>query len=235
MLKGDALIQTEKPSMAANAFDQARRAAPDGRAAAIARANGLLVRACPLNKYAPKNPPGAESIDITSPESRRAAFDALRTDMAAAAKPKMARAEQAKTLNTALELFPAILDMASIELAAHGTADETRADVASMGEHARDLMRAQIDRVQRRVNGLGDLAYSTEEGNRRGLFSNEVRELPPMIAELRRIEKTARDVRSRAQELGIAATAWEQIAIDAADAADAGERILEIGSQSTRN
>jgi hypothetical protein len=195
----------------------------------------LLVRAAPLNKYAPRNPPGAESIDITSPESRRAAFNALRADMAAAAKPKMARAEQAKTLNSALELFPAILDMASIELAANGSTDETRADVASIGEHARDLMQAQIGRVQRRVNSLGDLAYSTEEGDRRGLFSNEVKELPPMIAELRRIEKTARDVRSRAQELGIPATAWEQIAIDAADVADAGERILEAGAPNTRS
>jgi hypothetical protein len=234
MLKGEALIQSNKTSMAATAFDQARRAAPDGRAAAIAGANVLLVRASPGNRYAPKKP-GAEPIDIVRPESRPAAFDALRDDMATVAKPKIARAAQGKSLAPAMELLPNVFDIASLELASKGSIDETRADVASMGEHARVLMRAQMDLCQRRINTLGDMAFSVQEGDRRGLQSNEVKELTPMIAELRRIEKTARDVRRRAQELGNPGAAWEQIAIDAADLADAAERIAEAGAPSIRN
>ena len=234
MLKGEALIQTNKASMAATAFDQARRAAPHGRAAAIAGANVLLVRASPANRYAPKKP-GAEPIDIVRPESRAAAFDALRDDMVAAAKPKITRATQGKSLAPAMELLPTVFDIASLELASKGSTDETRSDVASMGEHARNLMRGQMDLYQRRLNTLGDMAFSVEDGNRRGLQSNEVKELAPMIAELRRIEKTARDVRRRTQELGNPGAAWEQIAADAADLADHAERIAEAGAPSTRN
>jgi hypothetical protein len=234
MLKGEALIQTNKASMAGNAFEQARRAAADGRDAAVARAYMLLVRASPSSKYAPKKP-GSEPIDIVNPESRRAALEALRVDLLNAAKPKMARATQSKTLPPAMELLPALLDVASVELAATGSTQETQADVASLGEHSRELMHAQIDRVKRRVSGMADMAFSIEEGETRKLLSNEVKEMQPMIAELRKIEKLARDVRNRARELGIQGTAWEQIAIEAADAADAAERVLGAGAPSVRN
>jgi len=234
MMKGDAMIRTNKATMAASVFDQARRAAPNGQSAAVARANSLLVRAAPGGKYTPRSR-AAEPIDLVNPDSRRAAFDAFRADLLAQAKPKMDRATQAKTLPPALDVLPAILDIASVELASKGTTDETRADVSALSEHARGLMRGQLDLAHRRINTLGDLASRIEDGERRQLQSNEVKELPPMIAELRRIEKAARDVRSRAQELGIAATAWEQIAIDAADLADAAERISEFGAPSVRD
>jgi hypothetical protein len=233
MLKAEAAIQLNKASMAVSIFDQAVRAAPDGRSAAVARANALLFRASPTNKYTPKRA-DAEPVDLVNLESRRMAFDAFRADMAANTRPKIARATQAGTLRPALELFPAVLDLASIEFASKGSIEDTRADVAAMGEHARNMMRAEIGRSQRRINGLGDLAYSTEEGDRRGLQSNELKELQPMVEELRRIEKTARDVRRRAQELGTPDPAWEQIAADAADLADAAERIAESGAQSSR-
>jgi hypothetical protein len=233
MLKGDAMIQSKRASMASSVFDQAGRAAPDGQAAAVARAHVLLLRAAPTNKYTPRS--GGEPIDITNPDSRRAAFDALRADMLATAKPKIARAAQGRSLNPALDLLPTVLDMASLEVASKGSMDETKADVSSASEHAQDLMRGQITAAQRRINSLGDRAFTIEEGDRRFLTSSEAKDLPPIIAEMRKIEKVARDVRRRAQELGNPATAWDQIALEAADAADAAERVAEAGAASTRN
>jgi hypothetical protein len=233
MLKGDAMIQSNRASMATSVFDQAGRAAPSGQAAAVARAHVLLLRAAPTNKYTPKS--GGEPIDITSPDSRRAAFDALRADMLASAKPKIARAAQGRSLNPALELLPTVMDMASLEVASKGSMDETKADVSSMSEHAQDLMRAQISAAQRRVNALGDRAFTIEEGDRRYLTSSEAKDLPLISTEMRKIEKVARDVRRRAQELGNPATAWEQIAAEAADAADSAEHVAEAGAASTRN
>lgn len=235
MLKGDALIQTNKLTMASSAYDNARRAAPNGRAAAVARAHTMLIRAAPVGKYTPRTPAGAEPIDIVNPDSRRAAFDALRADLAAAAKPKIARASQGRSLTPAMDLLPAVFDIASLELAAKGSIEQTQSDVASMGEHTRDLVHEQINLCQRKVNGLADRAYTIEEGDRRGLQSNEMKELPPIIAELGRIEKAAREIRRRAQELGQPGTAWEQLAADAADVAEAAERVAEAGAPSTRN
>jgi len=233
MLKGDAMIQSNRASMASSVFDQAGRAAPNGQAAAVARAHVLLLRAAPTNKYTPKS--GGEPIDITNPDSRKAAFDALRADMLASAKPKIDRAAQGRSLNPALDLLPTIMDMASLEMASKGSMDETKADVSSASEHAQDLMRGQINAAQRRINALGDRAFTIEEGDRRYLTSSEAKDLPPIIAEMRKIEKVARDVRRRAQELGNPATAWEQIAAEAADAADSAQHVAEAGAASTRN
>ena len=56
LLRGECLIQINQRPAAAAAFDMAFKSAPDSRAAAVARANALLVRAAPTGKYVPKTP-----------------------------------------------------------------------------------------------------------------------------------------------------------------------------------
>src|SRR5688572_6136629 len=233
MIRGEALVRSNKASLAGSAFDQAVRAAPDGRSAALARANVLLIKASPSGKYTPKSP-GAEAIDIANPESRRDAYGALRDSLSHAFQPKLDKATKSKKLEPAFEALPAVYDLAALELASGGSTEQTQADVKVLGGHARGLIEEQMSRIGHRMSAMEDLANSGADFERRGLYTNEQKDLRKMIDELRRIEQTARDVRRRAHELGFPGTAWEPIAADATDLVEAGEALLEFGSPSTR-
>jgi hypothetical protein len=234
MLKGESLLQLGQRASAGDAFDQAAKAAPDIRGTALARANALLVRSAPNNKYKPKSGgASAQPIDILNPESRKQAFAALREDKLAALAPKLKKAEDAKSLPPMIDVLPAVLDCGYLEGASSGAAPQTRAALAEMGAHARDLMTAELRRLRYRVDQMEDLANSfiNDDLTRRGLFSNERQELTDDIAYLKQIEQTARDARRRARELGFDGAAWEPIAADAADLADRAQALNDIGGR----
>src|SRR6476660_10573146 len=78
MIKGEALMRIGQNASAANTFDMAFKSAPDTKAAALARANALLIRASSGGKYMPKTGIGAKPIEIQDPTTRKDAYLALR-------------------------------------------------------------------------------------------------------------------------------------------------------------
>jgi hypothetical protein len=229
MLRAECLLRMNQRISAANNFELAVKCAPDLRAAAIARANSLLVKASPNNKYTPKQGK-SEAIDILDPESRKRAFDALREDTFKTLKPKYEAAMNGNQLPPMFNVLPALLDVGYLEFASKGSAADTREDLQNMGRHARELMNSEIRRISHQINALDIASNTTEDYTRRGLFSNERKMVQDNIEYLKKIEQTARDARHRAQELGFDGRVWEPVIADAGDLADRAQAMLDIGN-----
>lgn len=234
LLKGESLIQLKQVSAAAQAFDQASQASSDPKEAGWARANMLVLRASTGTNYVPKVV-GGSPIDIVNPETRKQAFAALRDDLMRSTEPRVQGALEGKTLPPMFDLIPKVLDQGCLEFATEGSAPKARETLVSLGKRARELMTSELSRIRHRVNILQDVSNASE-GNwnndyttRRGLYSNEQKELRESVKYLDQIEKTARDARSRARSLGFQGEAWEPIIADARDLADLAQALLDLG------
>ena len=152
-IKGEALLRMGQTATAASTFDMAVKSAPDVRTAALARANGLLIRAASQGKYRPKSG-GAQPIDIIDPESRKQAFAALREDLSRTVKPKMQSTLNGKTLPPLLDVLPAVMDLGYLEYAATGSAPTARDDLKELGARARDLMNSELRKLRHQIDVL---------------------------------------------------------------------------------
>jgi len=226
MIKAEALLRMGQNASAINTFDVAFKGAPDARSAALARATAVLIRNSAGGKYMPKAA-GAKPINIQDPQSRKEAFLALQDDLAKALKPKYDAALRANTLPPIIDVLPAMLDVLYVEYAAKGTTDSAKADLMQLGQHARNLMSSELNRLRHQLNVLEDASNSTQDYIRRGLFSNERQALEQqVIPYLSQIEKTARDARARARSLGFDGAAWEPIIADAQDQIDRAQAMI---------
>jgi len=228
MLRGEALLQSQQRVPAANVFDVAAKIAPDAKATAAARANVLLLRASPDNKYTPKS--GGTPIDILQPASRKEAFAAMRADLAAALKPKYTAALKSDSLVPMMNVLPSMLDQAYLEFAADGSAPKTHEDLQAMGSRARELMSGELRRVRYHVSALELASNSTSDYVRRGLYSTERDAVQQDIDYVTKIGQTARDARRRAQELGYDGAAWESVIADCDDLVDRARALLSVSN-----
>jgi hypothetical protein len=233
MLKGESFLRLNERISAADAFAQARTSAADPGQAAMAVANSLLARESPNNKYVSTRNRTAPPIDILDPASRKQAAAAMKDDRMAALEPKVAQAKTADMLPIMFEVLKPLLDVAALEYAATGSSDQTRATLAQLGSHARELINAELKRISYRLSALEDASNSVEgTGNllsRRGLHSNEIDEVKETVQYLKQIEQTARDVRRLGQTMGLQTAAWEPIASDSADLIDRAQAMLSVG------
>jgi hypothetical protein len=227
MLRAECLLRIDQRMSAISTFDVASKSAPDARGAAIARANWLLAKSSPGNKYMPKG--RGEGIDIMAFESRKRAFEALRSDLIAQVKPKYDAAMRGQTLVPMMNVLPSVLDVAYLELASTGAITQTSEDLKAMGSRARDMMSSEVRRLSRQINSMELAANSTDLGyTRRGLNSEERKAVQDVIDYAHQIEQTARDARHRATELGFDGQAWEPIIADSADLADHALALLNL-------
>lgn len=231
MLRGECLLQTGQRASAVTAYELALRCAPDTRGAALARAHVLLLKASFNNQYKPKQGANTTPIDILDRESRKAAFAAMREDQAKTLAPGLRTAMQAHTLPPMLNVLQPLLDVGYLEYASKGSAEETRAELQSLGMRARELINADLRRIRRETSTLEIAANSAaSDYTRRGLFSQERTQAKETIEYLKKIEQTARDVRRRAIELGFDGSAWEPIIAESADVADRLQALLDVPS-----
>jgi hypothetical protein len=134
-----------------------------------------------------------------------------------------------------VDVLPSLLDLAAVEYAAKGSAEDAKAVLSALGGHARQLMSNEVRRVDDRVGDLHSTATSFELVTQggviepRGLTSPERKEVQDALAYLSQIERTARDVQRRAKELGFTGEKWDSIIFDAGDAAETASRILAGG------
>ena len=112
---------------------------------AVAEGMALLIQKSPGLTYKPKN--GGEPIDIVDPESRKVALAALYADLLAANQAGIDKAMKDTSLKPMHDLLPMVTDLYALEVAATGHATKTEDMAKAMGQHARDLINAELGRL----------------------------------------------------------------------------------------
>ena len=232
MLRGECLLQLKEPVGAANSFDSAGLAIKgdgDVKKLSAARALAMLIRESPGMAYKPKTRSAsegggasgaAEAINIVPPDSRKRALLAMLDDRIAALKPQIEQAAAGTSLVPMEKLLPALRDMYAIELTATGEAARTIPLAQTLGDRARELITAELDRIGKRTAELRDLANETTFSNEgrnngtignRGLTSPERDEIKSMAQTLMQIEKVAQEGRRINRRIGGTGQAWDEI------------------------
>lgn len=230
MLRGECMLQLKEPDLASSAFMSAAnvmRADPNLADTATARAMSILVKSSPNLKYVPA---GGEPIDISDPASRKKALAALLTDRLAAIKAQLAEALKSTSLEPIYKLVPAMVDVFALEIASTGKPTETEPMLKSLGEHGRNLITAELTRLNGEISQLETLANEpTSTGalgrgySRRGLDSNEQKVLQNDVAYLDKIRQVCQDGRRGAKRFGGTGEAWEPLLAEATDLRDRAE------------
>jgi hypothetical protein len=231
MLRGESLLRLDERSLAIDAYKSAAEAKAGAKETAVARATCALIRKSQKSMYRPMSAGGStEPIDIVDPESRKKAFAALYADSQAMMQKKVEAALRATTLPPIVEVIQPLLDQGAMEYLATGSAPQTRQTLTELGDHARQLMSAELQRVAYRIDQLRDTSTSITGDQwgfgQRGLQIPEQRELQDLVTYVRQIQTTAQRARARARELDFDGSAWEPIISDAAELADRGEAVL---------
>jgi hypothetical protein len=223
MLRGESLLRLGERTAAVDAFNAASRAAGRDQIknAALARANAVLITLSQGADYHPHR--GGDPINIVNPDTRPAAMRAAFEDLLAENTPKFKAALEGRELPPMLDLVPVLGDMYVLETAASGEPKRTTEILKSFGLHARSLMESELQRVNRRVNSLANLAdslVSTDavwmaQINRRGLYTPERNELQELIDYTQRIAQAARRARQISTSFGHTGENWDPIIADA--------------------
>ncbi len=226
MMRGECQLQLGQRMEAGSAFEGAAKSASNTAEAATARANIVLMKASPANKYMAKT--GTAQIDILDSESRKQAFAALRDDLLSANQQKIDAAMHDDTLVPTMKILPMVLDIAYLEYATSGSAEKTHTELKQLGEHARSLMGGELSRIRHQTERAEDLSNSYLNNGRRGLTSTERDELKKSIDYVTQICHTAREARRRAIDLGFDGAPWEPIIADADDLLERQQGVLAI-------
>ena len=153
---------------------------------------------------------------------------ALRADLARQVQPAYEKAIDGDTLPPLISLLPKMLDLGYVEYTADGAAPKTREDLMQMGARAREMINSELRRINMRTVAIDNVSHSTWDGNTRGVHSAERDELRGNVTYLKQIDKTARDARRFAMELGFDGKVWEPIIADASDLAERSQAILDF-------
>jgi tetratricopeptide (TPR) repeat protein len=221
MLRGESLLRIKERTYAIDAFNAAVRTAPDITRAAQAKADAVIITRSQGSLYRPAD--GGEPVNIVPPDSRKLAMQAAFSDGLRRDTPRLKAALEGKELPPMLDLVPALVDLYVLEYASTGEPRKTLQILKGFGEHARALMNAELDRLARRIQGLGMLANSTVSSNygwgsdldRRGLWTPERNELRDLIAYIDRIRQAALKGRQIATSFGATGENWDPVIADA--------------------
>ena len=230
MLKGECLVRLASVPYAAHAFEDARAATDDPGKQAAAMAAEMVVRRSASLKYAPKTGPDRTPIDVVAPDPRKKAMLALRSDLLASLKPKIDRALGAETLTPTLDLLAPMREVAVLEFGASGSVEQTRSVLKALGTHALELIRRELKAQHARVEQINTAANEIVGWNdyvsRRGLHTDERKELAAAAEYLRRIDSVAREGRRIARLVEGDVASWDGVANDAEEQVIRIESIL---------
>jgi len=236
VLRGECLLHLKMPQPAQQAFLGASRVVRQDANltdSAVAEGMALLIQKSPGLTYKPKN--GGEPIDIVDPESRKVALAALYADMLAANQAGIDKAMKDTSLKPMHDLLPVVTDLYAVEVAATGNATKTEDMAKAMGQHARDLINAELGRLSARIETLEDLAdepsYSGTGRNaqysRRGLTSIEQQECKDDADYLGKIREVTQRGRRMNRQLGGTGEIWDPLTAEATDLQDRALRAYE--------
>lgn len=171
-----------------------------------ARAMVLLLTHSPKMTYQPTDA-AAPPIDVVTIDSRKKALVALLEDEVAKIKPEVERVMKGKSLKPTMNLLPRLIDLRALELFAAGRESTFAAVLYPLGDHVRQLMIDEMEKINQRLRQLDTLAnQSVDVGGggrrgrgygwdgyteRRGLYTPEKNELRNIVHYLEEINETA--------------------------------------------
>jgi hypothetical protein len=166
-LKAEAHLRLKAGDAAAQAFKLAAEQTEDREKAATARATEQLIRRSRGLAYTPKHVPKGqaakrEPIDVIDPEKRKAALRAMFADDMIELAPKIQAAKAGKTLPPALKAMEAARELAPLELAANGSADQVNGVVEELKQSCKDLLGHAMERTAKRVDQITQMANDPE-------------------------------------------------------------------------
>lgn len=225
LLRGDCLLHLDDRASAIAAYQAAAKSL-DPKVSVPARANELLARASDKMAYKPKSAAAAEPISIVEDGSRRLAMAAMFADQLADATGVLRQAKSAEDLTPIISAVPKVLDLYALETTATGKADRMWPDMVAIGERARSLIdkelglvNAQIGGVEKRADQVIDSAYvragsswwSNSGVVRKGLTSNDRKDLRDTIDYLARIHQSAERGQQIARQVDGNIAAWDAV------------------------
>src|SRR5450432_310481 len=195
-LKGESHLQLKQLGLAADAYTAAAKESADPVNANGYKAVAQLIRKSPGGIYQPKQPTTRpadaaggkpQPINILDIDSRRDAVEALFHDEAKVFSAKLDALKKQTSLPPLMDGIKQISDLRVLEVAATGSDDTSKQMVASLADHAGELMSAAIktmaanvDKVETlanqsntsiQTNNMNGMAYTVT--TKRGLISNE--------------------------------------------------------------
>jgi hypothetical protein len=230
MLKGEAQLRLKQLPGAIESFAAAAKEAKEPKEVNLAAALEILVRKSPGGKYILKGLPGSppDQYDIADEQGRKRAFEALYSDEASAAGPKIKAAENAQSLPPILDGLKVVSRLRILELIAKGTDEKTTDSAKELGVHAAKLMTAAVDGLRRDVQIISARANSTirstnpQSGTtagyqQRGLWPADTKALREYINTADQITQAAKDLQTATKAEGLAnvAAASEKVAAEA--------------------
>jgi hypothetical protein len=225
-LRGEAALRGKANTMAMDAFSQASRATDDPQKQAVARATEILIRRSKPLGYVPRTaaPAGGEPrvakapaaaapkaqasqpIPIMEAADRKQAFAALFADEFAVVDPKVKAATKSNALPPVIDAIKSVGDLRAVEIAANGSATQTKGITADMGAHAHMLIAGTLQPMEQRVEQCWESASRptlTERGGNTyslpgmwGLNSAEQNELKNVVATCEKVQPIATELAS---------------------------------------
>jgi len=221
MLKGETLLRMKASASAQDAFKAASLVVgADDKSVAIAKATVALVKRSGNAKYQPKakadnSTAQQPAIDILTTDSRKQAFAALFTDLFEPAKPVVATAEKATSLEPILDVVPQMSEVRDVEIAATGSAAQSKELLEKLADHATSLMNAALKPMQASLTTITKAASKRMGGGRyssrgavgtaamtTGLSPSNVDTLDSDISEAREIATAADTLQSAFGDTG---------------------------------
>lgn len=216
MLRGECLVQLRQKPAAIEAFRSASRAvsvdsdfektlAARAQVEVLTGSEGWTFRAA------------GERVDIIDPQSRGKAMGVMFSERLLDLTPRIEKARDAAVLGPMIDLLPSIAGLMALEHGASGKTERTTPIFESFGERGRELITAELIRLEGRIGQLEDLANELiilrdgEIITRRGLHSNEQAELRDAVAYLDKIEQAADEGRRISRRLGGTGEKWDDI------------------------
>lgn len=235
LLRGECLMRLGARPDAYRAF-QAAQASPETKTALTARANVLVIEASNRFSYTP--PGGGQPIDIQDPSSRRKAMAALFDANLQKYRPQIDSATSAPSLGPIIDVVPKLKDLAALEITATGKDAEILPALRAIGARARDLISdalKQVDAQVAQVEQRSDepiMAQATAgspwwvTAGRRGLDTNDRRQLEDAIASADSIYNATLQGRVTADALGGKVELWSALVDRAHDIGSRARGVL---------
>jgi hypothetical protein len=242
-MKAEAHLNIKDTSSAASAFAAAAKEASDDAARAEDKASELVVKRSKNLAFTPrpaKKGEKADPIDITTPEKRKAAYAALLEEEKTAAAPALKAAKGSKTLPPIVDALKRVGDLRMLELAATGSdsdASKLVEDLAGqahklmdegvqdMAELVKDIDAAanEVQPVRTPVQNVGGRAVAYSNYKKRGLMTRDSQDLKRVIADLKKLVPTAREL---AAALGEQGKQFEKVADDGEAVGNQAHKVL---------
>lgn len=237
LLRGQCLLALQDPASALRALDLAKDS-KDQETSMHARALMALIRKSPKMHYVPKSGangtnPG-EGVNIADPKTRRQAFAAYFQDEFDSLRADAQKAVAANNLNPSIALVPRLVELSTAERIATGGNERVGPIGKEVGEHARDLINAELDgqdakiaKIERYANQLMNNGGPWSGISRQGLDSNQRQDLYDLIQYLTKVVDTSENALRVATGIQGNVQAWEAVVNRAAGVRDHAQEVLD--------